>query len=92
MTYYVEYWVATPNRRLLGGVTRSRSSRFSHWEDAKARLQSVISTHMHLDSPIKVEGRVMESTGHAEIVRHCKTAQALDCRCPECGVWIRREK
>lgn len=90
-TYYVRYWSATPNRRMLGGVVRSQSSRFSHEEDARNYLQAVIRTHARLDSPMVVDGEVLESQREAEILRHCTTPTAINCRCPECGVWVRRQ-
>ena len=88
ISYYASYRTTDPARPLLGGVRRATSSRFSHREDAQARLDSVIDLHARLDPPLVIDGCIATSERPADLIRHCKTVQVVGFPCPECGVIV----
>jgi hypothetical protein len=88
-SYYVRYERGESAKRdgklLLGGVTASESSRFSHEQDAVARARTIVEVHAGMG--VVVDFEVKESRKRPEIVRHCEgfPAQVVGCRCFGCG-------
>jgi len=81
-SYYAEYWVIGKATTLIGGVKRSRSSRFGRRQDAEQRLRDTID----LNGADRCEGTVHESNQYPEIFIHCGTgpAQAISGKCFRC--------
>lgn len=73
------YW-STSSKPLLGGVMRSRSSRWGTAEEA-ARYLAVV---MELNGP-ECKGDVIKVAGYPEIFVHCGTDnQSIGSLCPGC--------
>lgn len=83
-SYVAVYW-ATSDRPLLGGVTRSSSSRFGSRQDCEHYLQVVLSVNREASCPC--EGLVEERNQVPEIFHHCPgfPAQSVNCKCFGCG-------
>lgn len=83
-SYYAEYW-ALGSSLLLGGVSRSRTSRFGTAEDAAARLEGAL--EINRGASRNCTGEVWGSEQPPEIFRHCDgyPAQAIGGRCFGCG-------
>lgn len=67
MPFIARYWSTDPHRTMLGGGKKSESSRFETREQAELRLQSAISIHAELTSPLAVVGEVVEVNGPIDI-------------------------
>jgi hypothetical protein len=83
-SYYAEYW-ALGTSVLLGGVKRSRTSRFASIEDATDRLAIALGTNQGASRACT--GEVRGSEQPPEIFRHCAghPAQAIGGKCFGCG-------
>lgn len=68
MSYVAHYW-STGDRCMLGGIKRSRSSRFGTRAEAEQSLANTIEINAGVDCP--VEGRVDTSPLPPEIFAHC---------------------
>lgn len=91
MSYFATYWTKHGGT-MLGGVRKSKSSRFARREDAEARLESAID--INRSAGVEVVGRINRSDRPPEIFHHCGStdlpAQAIGGRCFSCGKKLTR--
>lgn len=79
-SYFARYWAKTGT--LIGGVSRSQTSRFQRRADAQKRLDDTIAINGG-----NCEGEILGSDLHPEIFSHCAGSipQAIGGRCFRCG-------
>lgn len=91
MSYFATYW-PKQGGTMLGGVRKSKSSRFAHREDAARRLESAI--EVNRSARVEVVGRINRSDRPPNIFHHCGStdlpAQAIGGRCFSCGKKLTR--
>ena len=81
---WIAIYEAAGGGTMLGGVRKSKSSRFGNREDALRRLQSAI--EINATAGRAVRGRVISSSLAPEIFAHCpgSWAQAIGGHCFGC--------
>jgi len=89
MSWIAEYWAT--KGLLIGGVKRSQSCRYQTRDMAKRRVETVLEAHGFDGRTNLIGWRIVESKKHPEIFVHCRTATAVGCKCPDCGVKLSRE-
>lgn len=79
-SYFARYWAKTGT--LIGGISRSQTSRFQSRSDAQKRLEDIIAINGG-----NCEGEIVGSNLHPEIFSHCvgSIPQAVGGRCFQCG-------
>ncbi len=82
-SWVAEYWKVGYGM-MIGGVKRSKSSRWGLRADAEDRLASVID--INASTGREVEGRVLASSNYPEIFPHCpgSLAQVIGGHCFVC--------
>lgn len=85
MSYYATYQ-SKGSGTMVGGVRKSKSSRFARREDAEERLASAI--EINRNAGVEVVGRINHSNKPPEIFHHCGSTdlppQAIGGRCFSC--------